>query len=92
MKTVWSAKSECERCEWTGRTVQHKLVIASGLLYLAVFLAAVVADGAELFHISDYFTWPVAVVALAWWYGVPALLWRANRCPRCRHALPPAVG
>jgi hypothetical protein len=57
--------------------------MVSGLLYLLAVLVLFVLDLTGTLALRRVLTWPVAVVAILWFYGVPLLLWRTNSCRGC---------
>jgi len=83
MATIWRSHQVCERCGWAGVTKAHRLTLVSGLLYVIAAIAVVILDALGFLDLQRTITWPVAVVALFWFFGVPALLWRTNACGGC---------
>ena len=83
MATIWRSHQVCEQCGWTGVTKAHRLTLVSGLLYVIAAIVAVVLEALGVVDLQKAITWPVAIVALFWFFGVPALLWRRNACGGC---------
>ncbi|MEZ4394003.1 MAG: hypothetical protein R3A48_23260 [Polyangiales bacterium] len=55
---------------------------------MLVACAVVVVDTFTSANLIRRITWPVAVIAMFWFYGLPALLWRANACAGCGEPMP----
>jgi hypothetical protein len=83
MATVWRSHQVCEKCGWAGVTKAHRSTLVSGLLYAVAAIVAVILEALAVVDLQRVITWPVAAVALFWFFGVPALLWRTNACGGC---------
>ena len=87
MATIWRSHQACERCGWTGVTRAHRLTLVSGLLYVVTAVVAISLDALGVVDLRRAITWPVVVVGLLWFFGVPPLLWRTNACGSCGHRM-----
>ncbi len=83
MSTIWHSHQRCTQCHWVGTTTAHRNNILNGLLYLLAVAAVVVAETVYSLDLAHRVSWPIALFAMVWFYGVPALLWRNNACRGC---------
>jgi hypothetical protein len=83
MATIWRSHQVCGLCGWAGVTKAHRRILASGLLYVIAAVGAIAIEALGVADLQSAITWPVVVVALFWFFGVPWLLWQANSCGGC---------
>jgi len=75
-------RQQCEKCGWSGVTRAQRNAAFSRLAYLAACIVFVVL--LETGKVSaSIIGWPVAVVALVWFYAMPQLILRGNACGSC---------
>lgn len=83
MVTIWRSRQRCADCGWTGITPAHRWVIrcCAGYGVMCVVVFALHVGG-----ILDVYSlgWPFLVVALAWYYAMPSVIWRWNACGGCK--------
>jgi len=57
--------------------------VISALLYLLTALVIIILETTGTLDLQRKITWPVLLIALFWFRGVPILLWRTNACRGC---------
>lgn len=80
---IWNSHQCCAQCEWAGTTLAHRLNVVNTILYLLAVIAVVIAEAVYSQNIASRITWPIALGAVLWFFGVPRLLWRTNACRGC---------
>jgi hypothetical protein len=92
--TIWLSHQVCERCGWAGTTAAHRRVVASMLTYILTFTLLIVLDR---FGVLDFAALvaapmaPLAIGALTWFYMVPPIIWRWNKCGGCQQPMEPKL-